>query len=49
MKRFSEKHHLVEVIKVVSLTDDVGVGRRQAAAEASLDACFGIPPAIPVR
>jgi hypothetical protein len=27
MNRFSEKHHLVEVIKVVSLTDDVGVGR----------------------
>jgi len=35
-------------IEVVSLTDDVGTGRRQTTAEASPDACCRIPPAIPV-
>jgi hypothetical protein len=46
MNRFSEKLHLVDVTEVVSLTADVGAGRRQAAAEASSDACFGMPSAI---
>jgi hypothetical protein len=38
----------VGVIEVVSLADAVGAGTRQTAAEASSDACCGIPPAIPV-